>query len=97
MFLQYMMSCKSGTKVYSEVQCCICLSLLTLTERVVTANNDKPPAQLVHCINDVGWIKVTWFTVIDMEVLDGVLQDTVHIDGKIMGLCGRNTGKNKLP
>jgi hypothetical protein len=23
-------------------------------------------------------------------------QDTVHIDGKIMGLCGGNTGKDEL-
>ena len=50
-FLQYMTSSKSGTKMHSEIQCCICLSLLT--ERVVSANNDKPLAQFVHCINNV--------------------------------------------
>jgi hypothetical protein len=40
--------------------------------------------------------KVAWFAAIDMEILDGVLQHTVHIDGKIMGLCGGNTMKNEL-
>jgi hypothetical protein len=89
-----MMSGKSGMKMHSEIQRCICLSLLT--ERVVSPNNDKPLAQFVHFINNVSWLKVTWLAAIDMENLDGILQNTVHIDWKILGLCGRNTGKYEL-
>jgi len=38
-----------------------------LTERVVSTNNDKLLAQFVHSINNVCWLKVTWFAAIDME------------------------------
>ena len=44
--LQYMTSSKSGTKMHSEIQCRICLSLLTV--RIVSADNVKPLAQFVH-------------------------------------------------
>ena len=67
-----------------------------MTERVVSANNDKPLAQFMHFINNVCWLKVTWLVAIDMVNLDGISQDTVHIDRKIMGLCGGNTGKDEL-
>ena len=59
--------------MHSEIQCCIHLSFLT--ERVVSANNDKPLAQFVHSINNVCWLKVAWFAAIDMEDLNGVLQE----------------------
>ena len=32
-----------------------------------------------------------------MEILGGVLQDTVHVDRKIMGLGSGNTRKDELP
>jgi hypothetical protein len=41
--------------------------LSLLTERVISANNDKLLAQSVHSINNVSWLKVTWFAAIDME------------------------------
>jgi len=61
----------------------------------MSSDNDQIFAQVVHGIGDVRGVGVARLPR-DVEDLLRVLDDTVQVDGEIMGLGGAGTGKDKV-
>ena len=62
---------------YSERQCCIVLSLSA--EMVIPTHNDEELGEFSDGINDVGRFEVARFSLINVEDLDGVLDNSVEV------------------
>jgi len=55
---------------------------------VVTTNNYQVLAKLVDSINNIGRFEIRWFPAVNVEDLDGVLEDAMKVDREVVRLVG---------
>ena len=58
--------------------------LCFLTKLVIPLDNNKMVAKLLHQVTDVSRFEVTWFPVINAEHLQGILDNTIQVDGGVV-------------